>query len=482
MIEAGALMEWLADWQFWVVAALTITLLYLARRYLHDLLKAIFFGIAYWLSRISLWVGNSASTSYDKYCVDVAAFRALEFEQRLERHQMRLTQRADVDTRRLENAAGQIEGSAVGLEGAAQALSNVNLSASAEAGVRLAISSDPDSAKSSGRIIQGVKSALASKVAEIRPDMVRIRQELPRLQQGVKSLREVGTSFSQAAEKIDRDFKEFDEAVESDDRRAIAAKESILVPFILAVLVMTIALFGVVLNFFLIQRPMADIVGDDMQIAGMSLPTAAAIVVIFLEAAAGIVLMDSLRITRLTAISELNGRLRTAFLAAALICLTLFSAFEAFLAIQRERLIELDQATQEMAMSGFMPVTETPVVETPATQESGTEGTAPETEAEPAKDFSFALWAQVILAIIIPWLLATAAIPLETVVRNLWLILQLVFHQLLVFLSIFSKVLATAFKAFGLFLIRLYDLLIFLPLAIEDMVRRLKNKQAGTVK
>ena len=88
---------------------------------------------------------------------------------------------------------------------------------------------------------------------------------------------------------------------------------------------------------------------------------------------------------------------------------------------------------------------------------------------------SLTMIAQMVLAVLIPWLLAIAAIPLETVIQNFVFILRLVLHQVMIFLAFIFATLATILKALGLFVLRVYDLLIFLPLVIEGMVRRVRR-------
>ena len=45
----------------------------------------------------------------------------------------------------------------------------------------------------------------------------------------------------------------------------------------------------------------------------------------------------------------------------------------------------------------------------------------------------------------------------------------------MIFLAFIFATLATILKALGLFVLRVYDLLIFLPLVIEGMVRRVRR-------
>ena len=80
----------------------------------------------------------------------------------------------------------------------------------------------------------------------------------------------------QNADKVNKAFTEFEEIVKSEDRTKVASKASIVIPWLIAVLITGIALAGVFLNFFLIERPMSEIVGEGARIAGVGLPAFAA--------------------------------------------------------------------------------------------------------------------------------------------------------------------------------------------------------------
>ena len=90
---------------------------------------------------------------------------------------------------------------------------------------------------------------------------------------------------------------------------------------------------------------------------------------------------------------------------------------------------------------------------------------------------SLTMLAQMLLAIMIPWLLAIAVVPLETLVQNSTFIIRIALHQIVMLAAYLFKTLATMLRAFGVFIIRLYDLIVFLPLAIEQMVRNIRKMQ-----
>src|SRR5690606_28605569 len=74
---------------------------------------------------------------------------------------------------------------------------------------------------------------------------------------------------------------------------------SSLVYFFVSALVLAVAAGGASINFSLIARPMADMVGGTSLIGGVRTADIAALVIIMVEISMGLVLMESLRITRL---------------------------------------------------------------------------------------------------------------------------------------------------------------------------------------
>jgi hypothetical protein len=142
--------------------------------------------------------------------------------------------------------------------------------------------------------------------------------------------------------------------------------------------------------------------------------------VIFLEFVTGVILMDALGFTKLIPAFEGmsdKGKKWLAFIAFGF--LAAFSVLEMTLSIVREQIIEQQQETRDLANAALV---------APALS-GNTPAAAPDT-AVPAEDgaaaqpsardngLQMATIAQLILAAIIPWLLAAAALPLETIIRN----------------------------------------------------------------
>ena len=452
------------DWQLWLVVAGIILLLYVGRPYLHGLFRGIFFGLAYVLRDVARRLENASNNIYRQYIELVASHTAETLEQRLVSQEMKLEKRAPEIDRRISGIVDKLDTNQSDLSETLEAFRAVDLDERTLKEVQDSIQArgQGHSRAKLSSAASDVRRAVKEELAPLRPQINALRSELKPMAENITRLRSISNELSRSSKQINKDLTTFEECIHPDyeHRREAAQRQSILIPWLLSLLVMTVALTGVFLNFFLIQRPMAEIVGDDLQVMGIGLPTAAALVVIFLEAVAGIVLMDAAGITKITLISTLPRIHKRVLLYAAFAFLAAFSFFEAILAIQREVLIGIDQETTRRAL-----------------------GELPAEEAGETGGISLTMIGQMILAILIPWLLAVAAIPLETVVQNFILILRLVMHQITMFLAFIFAILATVLKALGLFVLRVYDLLIFLPLTVEKMFRRIRaparKKQAS---
>jgi hypothetical protein len=287
-------------------------------------------------------------------------------------------------------------------------------------------------------IAQTTGRTIREKLAEVRPALSILKQEAPRLKVDAAKLHDVDAEFNQTVDEVNKTFEEFELIVRSDDRTKIAARASIVVPWLIAVLITGIALSGVFLNFFLIERPMSEIVGQGSKIAGIGLPAFAAMIVIFLEFVAGIVLMDALGFTKLIpAFHTMPDSGRKILLIGALVFLSAFSVLEAFLAIVREQIIEQQNEISRIAVSSLGGA----AAAAPSDVVASTIPTAK------VAGIGLPTFAQIILAVVIPWLLATAALPLETIVRNSVFMVSIVVSYALLTLGFIFKSLGAPFRA-----------------------------------
>jgi len=127
---------------------------------------------------------------------------------------------------------------------------------------------------------------------KMRPEWRLIQQTLSKVGKNVDSL--LGRSAT-----IDRHMQEYEDIVKGEDRAVSVLSSSSLVYFFVSALVMCVAIGGATINFALIARPMAEMVGGTSLIGNFRTADIAALVIILVEISMGLFLMESLRITRL---------------------------------------------------------------------------------------------------------------------------------------------------------------------------------------
>ncbi len=268
---------------------------------------------------------------------------------------------------------------------------------------------------------------------KMRPEWREIQQTLTKVGKNVDSL--LGRSVT-----IDRHMQEYEDIVKAEDHAVSVLSSSSLVYFFVSALVLVIAIGGATINFSLIARPMAEMVGGTTLIGGFKTADIAALVIIMVEISMGLFLMESLRITRLfPVIGALPDKTRVRMIWITFTMLFLLASVEAGLAYMREVLLHDELATSALlrgdaaaAMSGeYMWIT-----------------TA----------------AQMGMGFILPFALTFVAIPLETFVHSLRTVVGLITIGLLRFVSLALRLLGSAFRYLGTLITQLYDLPLFIPL------------------
>ncbi|HEX9803506.1 MAG TPA: hypothetical protein VGB35_09630, partial [Gammaproteobacteria bacterium] len=110
---------------------------------------------------------------------------------------------------------------------------------------------------------------------------------------------------------IDRHMDEYEQIVKGSDKAVRTLSSSSLTQFFIAAFVLAIAVGGAVINFNLIARPMQEMVGGGSYLMGFKTANIAAMVIILVEVAMGLFLMETLRITRLfPIIAALDDKIR----------------------------------------------------------------------------------------------------------------------------------------------------------------------------
>jgi hypothetical protein len=271
----------------------------------------------------------------------------------------------------------------------------------------------------------------------MRPEWRQIQQALAQVGKNVDSL--LGRSVG-----IDRHMQEYEDIVTGKDRAVSILSSSSLVYFFVSALVMLVAIGGATINFSLIARPMAEMVGGTNLIGGFRTADIAALVIILVEISMGLFLMESLRITRLfPVIGALPDKTRVRMVWITFSILFLLASVEAGLAYMREVLLQDELATSAvlrgddaLTLSGqYMWIT-----------------TA----------------AQMGMGFILPFALTFVAIPLETFVHSLRTVVGLLAIGVLRVLSLLMRLLGNICRYLGSLLQQLYDLPLFIPLWLEQ--------------
>ena len=267
---------------------------------------------------------------------------------------------------------------------------------------------------------------------KMRPEWRRIQQTIDKVGKNVDSL--LGRSAT-----IDRHMQEYEDMVKGEDRAVSILSSSSLVYFFVSALVLAVAVGGATINFSLIARPMAEMVGGTNLIGGFKTADIAALVIILVEISMGLFLMESLRITRLfPVIGALPDKMRVRMIWITFSILFLLASVEAGLAFMREVLLQDELATSALLRGEAIVV---------------------------ANDY---MWittvAQMGMGFILPFALTFVAIPLETFVHSLRTVLGLVAIGALRATATGLRVLSSGSRAASTFAMQVYDLPLFIPL------------------
>ena len=265
-----------------------------------------------------------------------------------------------------------------------------------------AVSAIPDNADPTVRkVLEGIRESMtdAEKRAfkAYRDDTASRHKLLGKMRPTWKEIRNLLAGMKdavakavQTSAKLSRYVDEYDELVNDRESEAHARNYSPMKPFITSLIVMGIALGGAFVNFQLIALPMSELVPAGARLGGVPVSTVSALVLVLMEAAVGIFLMDMLGITdlfpKLATVAPSRKRLILWISVGGLFFL---SSVESSLAILREQIVAADAALKHSLA-----------------------GQAGEVVSIAAGS-SIPVIGQAVLGFVLPWLLALVAIPLE---------------------------------------------------------------------
>lgn len=260
--------------------------------------------------------------------------------------------------------------------------------------------------KSAQRVLDEIKSAASDghkrALKEYQGATAQRHKVLAGLAPVVRELRQnaaqalkVVSAALETAGRVDAHVEQYQKIAAGNEvtRRKLAADHA--GRFVVALLVMAVALGGAFVNFQLIALPMSELVPATTRVAGVSVAQVAALVIVLMEAAAGVFMLEALGVTELLPrVATLSKGHRRLILGIALVGLIVLSCIEASLAILREQMVVADlQLKQALA------------------------GVAQPEVAKPMMS-AIPVVGQAVLGLVLPWVLAMIAIPLESLVAS----------------------------------------------------------------
>lgn len=252
------------------------------------------------------------------------------------------------------------------------------------------------------------------------------------------------------SESIDQQMENYENIRRATPQAERTLSSSSLTQFFTAGMILLIAAIGGVVNFYLIALPMSEMVGANSMLGPFRASNVAAMVIITLEIAIGIFLMESLRITRMfPVIGMLDDHLRKRMLWATLTLLVILATVESSLAFMRD-LLAADREALRQTLSGI-------------------QAANPEFRWIPSVG-------QMIMGFVLPFALTFVAIPLESFIHASRTVIGVAAVGALRFIEVFLRTLGNVFYHMGTMFVSLYDLLIFIPLRFEELISHYGKK------
>ncbi len=285
-------------------------------------------------------------------------------------------------------------------------------------------------------------------LTDMQPHWRNINGKLDQVSTKIKGLKECSNN-------IDGQIQNYTEILASKDSAVSSLGSSAITQFFISGLVLVIATLGGLINFQLIAMPMSEMVGGSSYIGDMKTSDIAALVIILIEIAMGLFLFESLRITNLfPIIHSMDDKLRRRMMFVTFFILAILASIEASLAYMRD-LLALDREALQQSLINV-----------------GTAGGIVEAQFRWIPSIG-----QMVMGFILPFALAFIAIPLESFIHSLRIILGLIAIGLLRALRVVLRMTGGMIQHLSKMMVYLYDLLIMIPIGIEQMV---KNKKSSS--
>ena len=263
------------------------------------------------------------------------------------------------------------------------------------------------------------------------------------------------TGLHERAGIIDNRMAEYEAIRSKKEKAARTLTSSSMTQFFISGFVLLIAIGGAVINFNLIALPMSEMVGGGSYIGGFKTSNVAAMVIILVEIAMGLFLMESLRITRLfPIIGHMDDKMRTRMILVTFIILLILASVESSLAFMRDRIAADMQALRQ---------------------------TLAKIESTEVQNSWIPTVGQMVMGFVLPFALTFVAIPLESFVHSFRTVAGSVMAALMRWIAFVLRLLGNISLHIGKLLVNLYDLLIFPPLWVENMIKNNRGHQQADV-
>lgn len=301
------------------------------------------------------------------------------------------------------------------------------------------------------------KSAMEAYKKVVADHHTALNKLVPYWRKVVKTLDVVNKNFTGIQERtteIDKHMEAYETILSKSDKAERILSSSSMTQFFISGMVLAIAIAGAVINFNLIALPMSEMVGGGSYIGSFKTSDVAALVIILVEVAMGLYLMESLRFTRLfPVIGQMDDKMRKRMMIITFALLVILAGIEASLALMRDQ-IALNHQALLQTLSGNAPL--------------------------PAPASIIPTIGQMVLGFILPFILTFVAIPLESFVHSSRTVAGVTGVMLLQFLSFLLDLFAKIISNTGELLINIYNIIIFPALWAEDRIaEKLNNRKAG---
>lgn len=284
-----------------------------------------------------------------------------------------------------------------------------------------------------------------------------LKRMLPNWRHAAAALHQVDKNINKLMHRsktIDRQMENYENLLHQEDRAMRMLSSSSLTQFFISAFVLMIAIGGAMINFNLIAHPMQEMVGGSSYIMGYKTANIAALVIILVEVAMGLFLMESLRITRLfPVIGSMSDKMRLRMVFITFSILLILASVESGLAYMREVLAQDEAALRAALLS-----------------EQGAAAVLSQRWITTA--------AQMGMGFILPFALTFVAIPLESFVHSMRTVFGITGVLILRSLAFLARLTGNLARQIDIVLLQLYDLVICGPLWLERVINKRRQRIA----